>query len=39
MSPEALVFMLLSWGVVTTLVVYCYRKILQTGTTFQEDNP
>lgn len=36
MSVDALVFMLLSWGVVIGLLVYCYKKIFETGTTFED---
>lgn len=34
MSLDALVFMLLSWSVVIGLVVFCYIKIFETGTSF-----
>ncbi len=36
MSPGALIFMLLSWGVVIGLLVFCYRRIFETGTTFED---
>jgi len=36
MSPDALIFMLLSWGVVIGLLVFCYRKILEAGAKFED---
>ncbi len=36
MSLEALIFMLFSWSVVIGLLVFCYQKIFETGTTFEE---
>ncbi len=37
LTTEGIIFMTLAWGIVATLTIYCFLKVLKTKTRYDND--